>query len=74
MKNAFLKLQEDGFQKVVIIGSDSPSLPLSYIEAAFDSDCAADAMEPYPASAPAHQRTSAQGQGGNSCGLKELAA
>jgi rSAM/selenodomain-associated transferase 1 len=39
MKNAFLKLQEDGFQKVVIIGSDSPSLPLSYIEAAFDSDC-----------------------------------
>ncbi|MGV7221908.1 MAG: TIGR04282 family arsenosugar biosynthesis glycosyltransferase [Nitrospinales bacterium] len=38
MKNAFLKLQQDGFQKVVIIGSDSPNLPLSYIEAAFDSD------------------------------------
>jgi len=38
MKNAFLKLQRDGFQKVVIMGSDSPGLPVSYIEAAFDSD------------------------------------
>jgi rSAM/selenodomain-associated transferase 1 len=38
MKNAFLKLVDDGYQKVVIIGSDSPSLPLSYLESAFDSD------------------------------------
>ena len=38
MKNALLKLLEDGFQNVVIIGSDSPSLPPSYIEMAFDSD------------------------------------
>lgn len=38
MKNAFLKFLGDGFQKVAIIGSDSPTLPVSYIEMAFASE------------------------------------
>ena len=37
MQNAFLKFLGEGFAKVVIIGSDSPTLPVSYIEAAFAS-------------------------------------
>ena len=37
MKNALAKRFEEGYEKVVIIGSDSPSLPASYIEKAFAS-------------------------------------
>ncbi|MFN3426302.1 MAG: TIGR04282 family arsenosugar biosynthesis glycosyltransferase [Candidatus Thermochlorobacter sp.] len=37
MHNAFQELFQDGFQRVVIIGTDSPDLPLNYITAAFDS-------------------------------------
>ena len=37
MQNAFLKFLGEGFRKVVIIGSDSPTLPVSYIEMALAS-------------------------------------
>ena len=37
MKNAFSRMQEDGYERTVIIGSDSPSLPVSYIQLALDS-------------------------------------
>lgn len=35
MKNAFLQAFNEGFNKVVIIGSDSPDLPAEYLELAF---------------------------------------
>lgn len=38
MKNALAKCFEEGYEKAVIIGSDSPSLPVAYIERAFASD------------------------------------
>ncbi len=38
MKNAFIKCFDDGYKKVAIIGSDSPTLPASYIMEAFNSD------------------------------------
>lgn len=38
MKNALAKRFEEGYEKVVIIGSDSPSLPISYIKEAFASE------------------------------------
>ena len=37
MKNAFSARFADGYEDVVIIGADSPSLPLAYIEQAFAS-------------------------------------
>ncbi len=37
MSNAFQEVFSDGFQRVVIIGTDSPDLPLSYISTAFDT-------------------------------------
>jgi len=37
MKNAFSARFADGYEDVVIIGADSPSLPLAYIEQAFVS-------------------------------------
>jgi rSAM/selenodomain-associated transferase 1 len=36
MKNAFIEAFEDNFQKVLIIGSDSPDLPAEFINKAFD--------------------------------------
>lgn len=36
MKNAFKKSFAEGAKKVVIIGTDSPTLPISYIQKAFD--------------------------------------
>ncbi|MBI4382538.1 MAG: TIGR04282 family arsenosugar biosynthesis glycosyltransferase [Nitrospinae bacterium] len=38
MLNAFAMLFAEGYEKAVVIGSDSPSLPVRYIEMAFDSD------------------------------------
>ena len=38
MKNAFLRFLGEGYQNVVIIGSDSPTLPVSYIEMALASE------------------------------------
>jgi uncharacterized protein len=38
MRQAFVDRFTDGYKKVVIIGSDSPSLPVSYINEAFSSD------------------------------------
>jgi uncharacterized protein len=38
MRQAFVDRFADGYKKVVIIGSDSPSLPVSYIEQALASD------------------------------------
>jgi len=35
MKNAFLQAFSDGFDKVVLIGSDIPDLPAEYLELAF---------------------------------------
>ncbi|MBW8039980.1 MAG: glycosyltransferase [Planctomycetes bacterium] len=35
MKNAFLQAFSDGFDKVVLIGSDLPDLPAEYLELAF---------------------------------------
>ncbi|PIO48033.1 MAG: hypothetical protein CMR00_06750 [[Chlorobium] sp. 445] len=37
MQRAFQELFRDGFRRIVIIGTDSPDLPLNYITAAFDS-------------------------------------
>ncbi len=37
MSNAFQKRFVDGYEQVVIIGSDSPSLPVAYIEQALNS-------------------------------------
>jgi len=37
MSKAFQEVFCDGFQRVVIIGTDSPDLPLSYISTAFDT-------------------------------------
>ncbi len=37
MKNAFIESFSEGFEKVIIIGSDMPDLPLSIIEEAFTS-------------------------------------
>jgi hypothetical protein len=36
MKNAFKHSFDKGFKRTVIIGTDSPTLPLSYISKAFD--------------------------------------
>jgi uncharacterized protein len=36
MKNAFKHSFDKGFERTVIIGTDSPTLPLSYIQKAFD--------------------------------------
>ena len=36
MKNAFMYSFDKGFKRTVIIGTDSPTLPLSYIHKAFD--------------------------------------
>ena len=36
MKNAFKHSFDTGFERTVIIGTDSPTLPLSYIRNAFD--------------------------------------
>ncbi|MBS1258539.1 MAG: hypothetical protein MAG551_01598 [Candidatus Scalindua arabica] len=36
MKNAFKRSFDKGFRRTVIIGTDSPTLPLSYIQEAFD--------------------------------------
>jgi uncharacterized protein len=36
MKNAFKHSFDTGFERIVIIGTDSPTLPLSYIRDAFD--------------------------------------
>ncbi len=36
MKNAFKHSFDKGFERAVIIGTDSPTLPLSYIRKAFD--------------------------------------
>ncbi len=38
MRQAFVDRFADGYKKVVIIGSDSPSLPVSYINQALESD------------------------------------
>lgn len=38
MKNALAKRFDEGYEKAVIIGADSPSLPVSYIEKVFASD------------------------------------
>lgn len=38
MRQAFKDRFEEGYKKIVIIGSDSPSLPVSYIERALGSD------------------------------------
>ena len=38
MHQAFVDRFSDGYKKVVIIGSDSPSLPVSYINQALNSD------------------------------------
>ena len=38
MFNAFQARFNDGYERVVIIGSDSPSLPVAYIEQALNSD------------------------------------
>ena len=38
MRRAIQDRFAEGYVRVVIIGSDSPSLPVSYIETAFDSD------------------------------------
>lgn len=38
MKNAFIKCFDDGYKKVAIIGSDSPTLPALYIMEAFNTD------------------------------------
>ena len=38
MRQAFVDRFSDGYKKVVIIGSDSPSLPVSYINKALNSD------------------------------------
>ena len=38
MMSAMAKRFEEGYEKVVIIGADSPSLPVSYIERAFASE------------------------------------
>ena len=35
MKNAFLRAFSEGFDRVVVIGSDSPDLPVEYIDLAF---------------------------------------
>ena len=37
MKNAFKRSFDKGFKRTVIIGTDSPTLPLSYIRDAFDA-------------------------------------
>jgi uncharacterized protein len=37
MKNAFKRSFDKGFERTVIIGTDSPTLPLSYIRDAFDA-------------------------------------
>jgi hypothetical protein len=37
MKNAFMYSFDKGSQRTVIIGTDSPTLPLSYIQKAFDA-------------------------------------
>lgn len=36
MENAFIELFNKGFFKIVIIGADSPTLPVEYIDQAFD--------------------------------------
>ncbi len=38
MFNAFQARFDEGYERVVIIGSDSPSLPVAYIETALDSE------------------------------------
>lgn len=38
MKNAFMRSFEAGYERVVIIGADSPSLPVDYIQNALGSD------------------------------------
>ena len=38
MHRAFLDRFEEGYQRVVIIGADSPSLPIAYMEEAFCSE------------------------------------
>ena len=38
MRNAFSARFQDGYKRVVIIGSDSPSLPVAYIRQAFTSE------------------------------------
>lgn len=38
MRQAFTDRFQEGYKKIVIIGSDSPSLPVSYIERALGSD------------------------------------
>jgi rSAM/selenodomain-associated transferase 1 len=38
MQNALAKCFAEGYEKAVIIGSDSPSLPVAYIEQAFASE------------------------------------
>ena len=38
MANAFKQRFQEGYEQVVIIGSDSPSLPVSYIEQALNSE------------------------------------
>ncbi|MHC4220973.1 MAG: TIGR04282 family arsenosugar biosynthesis glycosyltransferase [Planctomycetota bacterium] len=38
MKNAFTQAFSDGFNRVVVIGSDSPDLPNEYLDLAFDTN------------------------------------
>jgi uncharacterized protein len=38
MRNAFAQCFEDGYERVVIVGADSPSLPVEYVQRALDSD------------------------------------
>tara|TARA_B100000686_G_scaffold344255_1_gene426535 strand:+ start:1394 stop:2071 length:678 start_codon:yes stop_codon:yes gene_type:complete len=38
MRNAFQERFEDGYEMIVIIGSDSPSLPVQYIEKALETN------------------------------------
>ena len=37
MKNAFIQAFSEGFDRVVVIGSDSPDLPNEYLDLAFDA-------------------------------------
>ncbi|PIR00746.1 MAG: hypothetical protein COV66_04780 [Nitrospinae bacterium CG11_big_fil_rev_8_21_14_0_20_45_15] len=38
MRQAFAQCFEDGYERVVIVGADSPSLPVEYVQRALDSD------------------------------------
>jgi len=38
MRNAFVQCFEEGYERVVIVGADSPSLPVEYVQRALDSE------------------------------------